>query len=106
MTKAQIKKLDIQWSLAVRERDGKCMKCGRRDGLQGAHIFSRRSRSVRWDLDNGIALCMACHLFWAHQEPVEFTRFLEGLLGRGFLKKLERKKNTIIKYQEIVAQKD
>jgi 5-methylcytosine-specific restriction endonuclease McrA len=100
MTRGQIKTLDKLWSEAVRTRDAKCLRCGKTSGLQGAHIFSRRSRSTRWSLDNGLTLCWQCHIPFAHKEPILFTRFVEKLKGKPFLDALQRKNNKIVKNQD------
>ena len=75
-----IKKLDKEWSRVIRLRE-RCARCSTSENLQAAHIFSRRSLSVRWDLDNGIPLCYACHMFWAHKEPIYFTDLAKEYLG-------------------------
>ena len=99
MTRGQIKTLDKLWSEAVRTRDAKCLRCGKVSGLQGAHIFSRTSRATRWDLENGVSLDYACHLHWAHKNPVLFTRWLENLMGKAWLNKLQSKNNQVVKNQ-------
>ena len=103
MTKPQIKILDKLWQQTIVAQDGKCLKCGKRppNPLTGHHIFSRTNRSTRWDLDNGIALCSwQCHINFAHRNPTEFTRWLEGIKGRPFITKLRKKANTIVKNQD------
>jgi 5-methylcytosine-specific restriction endonuclease McrA len=81
-------KLDAEWSNAVRARDGwKCQRCGRwfpegtRRGLDAAHIWSRRIKRTRHDLDNGVALCTGCHMSWAHARPPEFHEWARKRLG-------------------------
>src|SRR3990167_1564497 len=78
---ALVRLADIAFSLFIRARDGKCVRCGKKDNLQCAHIFSRSARSVRWDELNAITLCGGCHLFWAHKNPIEFTEFIMKRLG-------------------------
>ena len=75
-------KADRLWSLAVRSR-GRCEKCGKPDGevtLQGAHIVPRRYLKTRWDLDNGLALCSACHVYFTHF-PLEFEELVTDHIG-------------------------
>ena len=95
-------KLDVAWSKLVKlEWGGKCAYCGKEKPLNSHHIFSRSARSVRWDTDNGICLCVGCHTFSskfsAHKTPTEFTYWLEDLKGREWLEALEKKKNQILK---------
>jgi hypothetical protein len=53
------------WSEIVRKRAGnKCEFCGRKDiKLDSHHIVSRKFAPLRFDLDNGIALCSLHHKF-------------------------------------------
>lgn len=55
------KSLDRLWSLVVRKRDNHtCQKCGK-PATEVHHIFGRRNFSTRWNIQNGISLCPACH---------------------------------------------
>ena len=64
------KELDVLARQVVFARDGKqCQRCGAWNGLQWAHIRSRRYLSTRWRLENSILLCSGCHLFW-HANPL------------------------------------
>ena len=74
------KKLDKICSKIVRAR-GKCEHCGSRKNLQTAHIFSRSHLNTRWDLDNLLCLCLKCHLYWAHKNPIEFAEWVKEYLG-------------------------
>jgi len=66
-----LKAADDLFSRMVRDRDGMCMACGANVGLQCAHIWSRRYRSLRWRLENAITLCRGCHMGFTHH-PAEF----------------------------------
>jgi 5-methylcytosine-specific restriction endonuclease McrA len=92
-------RLDREWSLAVRARDGNvCQKCGSGRALNGAHIFGKKAHpGVRHDVDNGIALCWPCHRWWAHQEPVEFAEFALEFLGRRRFNALRKRANEVSK---------
>lgn len=71
------KKLDVIFSKVIRARDKKCLKCGKRENLQCAHVSSRTHLAGRWNEMNAITLCTGCHLYWAHKEPVEFSEWLK-----------------------------
>lgn len=71
------KKADILFSKYIRQRDGRCLKCGKTGNLQCAHIIGRRNYRLRYDPQNSISLCYACHIHWAHKEPLDFTDWLE-----------------------------
>lgn len=62
-----------KWQRAVRERDDfTCQRCGEYDRyIHTHHIASRSQRpDLKYDVDNGIALCPPCHLF-CHARPAE-----------------------------------
>lgn len=66
------KDLDNEWGRRVRERDGnQCTQCGAVKDLTAHHWCrnAQRSRAARWCLDNGITLCYACHIRFAHERP-------------------------------------
>jgi 5-methylcytosine-specific restriction endonuclease McrA len=92
--KIRITRLDKLFSQVIRARDKKCQRCGTTNGLQCAHTFSRRNKSVRWDPENAQALCYGCHLFWAHSEPILFTAWIKKRLGPKRFKALQRRAMT------------
>ena len=79
---------DARWSEEIRKRAGYvCEKCGKyygpgHRGLHAAHIFGRGNKTTRWDLDNGVALCMKDHLYWAHSNPLEFAEWVKERMGQ------------------------
>lgn len=84
MTTAEIKALDTIWSYAVKERDGfKCRysNCGETKRLNSHHIIKRQFRSLRWDINNGITLCVSHHTFGkdaAHVDEIGFLMWLKS----------------------------
>lgn len=87
-------KCDLLWSKIIKNI-GECEKChSRTKALNSAHIMSRRYLQTRWDLENGLCLCVGCH-FWAHQNPIEFTHWVEEYLGEDIIEKLRKKANYI-----------
>jgi hypothetical protein len=79
--KGMIKRLDKLASEVCKLRDGRCLKCGSRDNLQCAHIVNRRHLNTRWYLGNLITLCYEHHIIWAHNNPDEFDKWVECLIG-------------------------
>lgn len=81
MTKKQERKLlqemkkhmDFLWSFIIRSRGKfKCalhstdhIRCN--NVMQGAHLITRRVAHTHWDLDNGVCLCSAHHVFYTYQ---------------------------------------
>lgn len=72
----KIKLADKLFSELVRSR-GKCEHCGKTTSLQCAHIISRTNKHLRWNEDNALSLCVRCHLYWSHRNPLEFTKWYQ-----------------------------
>lgn len=74
--KALNKKLDIEWSRAVKQKAGyRCEVCGATSLLNSHHVIGRVNKALRWDLRNGVCLCVKHHEFGtqsAHQDPQRF----------------------------------
>ena len=84
--KTMRKKCDILWSKLVRA-NGECVMCGKPGPLNAHHIQGRTSLAVRYNLENGLCLCVGCH-FIAHHKQVTFSLWLQEYLGSGLLEKL------------------
>ena len=69
------------WRKAVKAK-GFCERCGRTDKVLNAHHIYPKGRfmwhPLKWDVQNGLCLCFACHIHWAHQHPIEFTHWFEN----------------------------
>ena len=78
------KRLDRLWFEAIYKRDkGVCQYCKRGDTLAAHHIFGKKAYpSGRWNLDNGVLLCYAHHIFYAHAKPEEFRRWVIPWLAK------------------------
>ena len=66
-----LKKCHEAWSLAIRLRDGKCVRCGATDKQLSAHhwiVSKARSLQFRFDTRNGVALDYGCHIRVVHNE--------------------------------------
>lgn len=105
MAKGIDKKLDDAWSLAVKIRDEYCCQyCGRKTTLNSHHIFTRSNKSTRWDISNGITLCVYHHTFSssfsAHKTGIEFTYWLEEKRGKNWLNKLRMLANQTSHYNK------
>jgi len=51
-----------------------CQRCGSQERVQWHHIHTRRTLSLRWDQNNGLALCAGCH-YWCHWNPDLFRHW-------------------------------
>jgi hypothetical protein len=55
--------------------------------------------STRWDIDNGISLCLPCHLYWAHAKYEEFREWvINETIGPDKFEILREKAFTIKKW--------
>jgi len=71
------KKADKLWSQVIRQK-GVCDRCGKQGAQFNAHhITSRSNHSLRFDLKNGLCLCVSCH-FWIHQNLVLGAEWLKS----------------------------
>lgn len=93
------KKLDTAWSLLIKLRAGmKCEYCGKTRNLNSHHINSRANKSVRWDVVNGVCLCVGHHIgvsFSAHKTPLTFAKWITKHRGDNEIQLLEIKSNQI-----------
>lgn len=101
MDKVSENLLDRLWSEAIKLLSGnKCQRCGSPYNLHSHHIWSRRYKNLRWDIQNGLCLCNnlghSCHYF-AHNSPQEFSRWVEKEKGQEWVDRMILKKNAIVK---------
>lgn len=105
------KKLDNLWSEAVKIKAGNiCEYCSRKDTLNSHHIISRANKTTRWDLENGVCLCVSHHtfsnIFSAHLTPLEFVDWIYNTRGKKEINQLRKESQkkadlSISKLQEI-----
>ena len=94
------KKLDAVWSEKVRAK-GYCEHCGARDKtLQAHHLYSRKHKGTRWDIDNGVCLCVGCHLYIAHKDILLFADWCRQYYGDDKLERLKIKALGVSKWTE------
>ena len=97
---------DDWFSKTVRARDRfTCQKCQKtypenHAGLHCSHNYSRRHRTIRWDLLNALALCYSCHE-WFGGNPVESGKWLEEKLGVSAIGLLQEKKDSGVKVPKL-----
>lgn len=67
-----------RWHISLKRED-RCRNCGRPDGGEGGrlqlhHAIPRSmSRAAKFDLRNGVPLCVACHMAW-HRRAIVIYR--------------------------------
>lgn len=109
MTTKEANKLDKLWRKAVLAYRGEfCQVCGARNcKLDCHHVFTRSSRSTRWDVENSCVLCAHCHTFSkdfsAHKTPDNFKGYLKRCRGTKWYEALEKKAMTPmkLKYEDV-----
>ncbi len=79
--KIRIDPLDKLFSLVVRLRDKKCVRCGSVRSLQCSHFWGRTTKNTRWDEENGDTLCFPCHVYWGSR-PAEYADWKLAQLGQ------------------------
>lgn len=88
------KVLDDLCRQIILNRDGhRCRRCGKGKPsavLQASHVYPRGSYpSLRWEPQNIVTLCVKCHLYWWHRNPIEAMQWIESELGRPELDRLK-----------------
>jgi predicted restriction endonuclease len=92
-------KYDIVFSKLIRAMAGnRCEYCRKKDGqIDCAHIFGRRHRNTRWDIENAVALCRHHHRYFT-ERPVDFVTWLENYKGKPSLDELRVKAHQVKKW--------
>ena len=91
--------LDSLWSLAVRRKfHNRCALCMSTDGLEAHHYVHRgKNWKLRWDIENGVALCKACHDL---ADTLYYKQNLAGIMNINYLLEVEvmyRFKDDVLK---------
>jgi len=98
MNKSLKTKLDNLWSQTVKIRAGnRCEMCHRSRYLNSHHFFGRRYLALRFDVENGFALCPNCHINTAHQKPSVFVLWAIKTRGEGWHNRLLLKSQKVCK---------
>ena len=90
-----------KWSELVKiKADWKCEYCGTTKTLNSHHVFTKKNRATRWDVENGICLCASHHTlgnFSAHGSPA-FADWMKEYRGEEWYIALRDKSNSIVKH--------
>lgn len=101
-------KRDILFSELIRERDGKCMFCGKEGRLECSHFWGRGNKGTRFDPQNCEALCFRCHMLNEGNKQGYYREYKLRTLGEEEYKKLEERAKGFARYgkreKEIVYQ--
>jgi len=87
---------------------GVCQRCGGTKKLGAAHILPKgKYKRFRFNLMNGLCLCFACHIHWAHKNPIDFTLWLKDNFPEKFkwsLKARKEKGKVRLDIDEIITE--
>lgn len=85
-------------AIILKERLNKCEHCGKRSVLHISHILPKGSHPrLRYQRCNVLLLCVRCHLFWAHRNPLDFTHWVEEYKGKELFNSLRILEKTLPK---------
>lgn len=97
---------DKLWSRIIHKKwNETCAICGSLDRPQAHHFRSRRFTATRWDTDNGILLCSACHYGRAHRDYEWIRREFINIHGDKMVERLWIKSHQNIKINREYLQK-
>lgn len=97
----KLDKRDILFSKLIRERDGKCVFCGRKDGkLECSHYWGRGNKATRFDPLNCDTLCFQCHANNESSKQGFYREWKLKQLGKRAYTELERLARSIYPYRE------
>jgi hypothetical protein len=97
--KESVKKLKIEagklWKLVVlRNNQGRCYVCGSRFMIDPHHFIPKRiSLNLRYNPENGVALCRKCHNAITFKEDPMISLIIASKKGKNWVEYLEREKN-------------
>ena len=101
------KDLDKAWQEKVVARDKECMLCGGVISC-GHHIFPKsRGINTRWDLENGIGVCVSCH-YGIHDRTLsaEYNSRIQEVIGMERWNKIRKASHIVVPYIPIEELKD
>lgn len=97
----KISPADKYFSLCVREaHNNTCETCGKVGRMEASHVYSRRHRTIRWDVLNIMCQCNGCHRAW-HSSPLASFAWFESTYGAGRVELLREKMNSKVKVSKL-----
>jgi len=94
----------IEWSAAIKARDCKCVTCGAETALVAHHIKPKSQYpELKYDLDNGVTLCVDCHKDHHREHPV--VGIGKDVVGKVALKKRIKELEGIVQVYARLAEK-
>lgn len=76
--------------IVLRRYGERCLRCGRKEGIQMSHIYSVGAyKKLEYDEDNIKPLCIRCHLYWWHKNPMDAKDWIETVIPKERLQRLK-----------------
>ena len=97
-----VKRLDTIAKRLAKQRDEyTCQKCGQKvegSNAHGSHVVPvSAGQTLRWDLENIDCMCMHCHIYWWHKNPLESSAWFREKFTERY-EYLESMRHLIIKF--------
>lgn len=93
---------DTLFSKLIRERDGRCVFCGKTKEqgyvLQNSHFWGRGNKATRFDPLNCDTLCFKCHMENEGNKQGKYRTWKLKQLGEEEYNKLERRARATVRY--------
>jgi cytochrome c553 len=84
----------VEWSAAVKARDGRCVACNSVDDLHAHHVLPKATHpELKYEVSNGLTLCYRCHKAEHARNRVRTGAY--GPQRKTLLKRIEELEETI-----------
>lgn len=97
----KVDKTDTLFSKLIRERDGRCKRCGKSKEhgikLECSHYWSRGNKATRWSPMNCDTLCWYCHMSMEGNKQGEYRDIKLKELGTRKYNQLEKRARSVVK---------
>ena len=112
----KLKDADRHFSLFIRQRDGKCIRCGdtkEKARLQNSHFWGRIRKNTRYDPENCDTLCATCHyrgssdrgiVAWEEEKQGAYRVFKLEQLGQERYDALEARAQIRVKDKQAIKE--
>ena|ERR1035437_1850698 len=86
--------------LVILRDSEKCLRCSKIDRLQMSHIYPKGThRKMEFLPENLKLLCVGCHLYWWHKNPIEAWEWLRETIPKERISYLKLRSQVIDKSQ-------
>lgn len=97
-----IERADIEFSKWLRNKIGKCEKCGTTEGLTCSHYIGRAEYATRYLELNCDCLCFSCHKFFEDRKQFEYRDWKIAKHGQEEHDKLRNMKYSYVSTSQSI----